>query len=139
MNSPYEVRQKYRNAMFDMMQLKDNTKKFLTELEDYYGSRLKNLPDRIKTKLEDFLKLESTPDNEKVLNPAIPGVVLTGTGVQVTEDYDVIRTRFKTLKQLVHEMEVKETIGKLAEQEAEEAEIHKEQTLTFSTNTTKDL
>lgn len=107
MNSPYEIRQKYRTAMHDMMMQKNNSKKFLEELKSHYGSRLKNLPIKVKTRLDEFMEMEAMPDDEKILIPTIPGVALTKAGIRVEENYEEIRNRTKNMQSLLQEIDKK--------------------------------
>jgi len=72
MNATYERRQKYRNAMFKLQTMKNSSKEFLTELQEYYGCRPHNLPDRLRNNLDEFLNFEHLPIEKKLLMPRIP-------------------------------------------------------------------
>lgn len=101
MNAPYDVRQKYRNAMFDMMTTKNNTKKFLTELQDYYGCKMRTLPERLRTKLDEFIGMEGKREEERVLVDSPLGTVLSKAATKV-EDTDVeISERYQRMKMLL--------------------------------------
>ncbi|ODN01252.1 Adenylate kinase 9, partial [Orchesella cincta] len=85
MNSPFQRRQKYRDAMFKMSTSKSETKDFLNELQTHYGCRQRNLPERLRQKLDDFLKFEHLSTEEKVLIPKIP---------EIDFGYDALKTPF---------------------------------------------
>lgn len=76
MNSPVECRQKYRDAMFKMSTMKSSTKEFLTELQQYYGRPQRSIPARIKQQLEEFIRFEHMPTEDKVYIPKIPDMCL---------------------------------------------------------------
>jgi hypothetical protein len=103
MNAPIEVRQKYRNAMFDIVQQKQKGKKLIKELEAYNGPRVRNLPERLKTQVDELLKMESMTDEEKCIAPRIPWNEedMLDIGLNCNE----IRQRYDNVKHLLHEDE----------------------------------
>jgi hypothetical protein len=132
MTSPYEVRHKYRNAMFDMSQLKTKTKKFLVELQEHYGCRMKALPERLRIGLDDFLKMEKQPEGEKVLDPTIPGTILSKANIPMQTDEVAITKKYQTLREMLREADVLDKVDALQNftiRRAEELEKEKELSL----------
>lgn len=108
MNSPYNVRQKYRDAMFKMSTLKSSTKDFLNELGNYYGCRPRNMPENLRKQLEEFVKYEHMPAEEKVLIPKIPGVTLGYDAVPAPFDEVQVTRKVRRMMGTLKDVEIRE-------------------------------
>jgi len=103
MNSHYELRHKYRSAMFNMQRVQHTMKEFLNELKDYYGCRLRSLPDKLRKHMDEFMKFLELSDKEKVLVPEIPDCPLGYKFIpSPTRDMDLIE-KVKEMMALVQE------------------------------------
>lgn len=76
MNAHFQIRQKYRDAMFQMSNLKNRTKDTLSNLRNFYGCRPRNMPDSLRKQLEELVAFENLPMEKKVLVPTLPDLRL---------------------------------------------------------------
>lgn len=110
MNSHFEVRQKYRDAMFKMSTTKIETKEFLTELQNYYGCRYRTLPEKLRRQLDDFMKYEHLPTEEKVLIPKIPDMVLGYDAVEPPFDEHQVTRKVRRMMETLRDVELRENM-----------------------------
>lgn len=108
MNSPFTVRQKYRDAMFKMSTLKSSTKDFLNELGNYYGCRPRNMPENLRKKLEEFVKYEHMPVEEKVVMPKIPDLTLGYDAVPPPFDEVQVTRKVRRMMGTLKDVEIRE-------------------------------